>query len=110
MLVTMLVGVVAVVVPRRTMCVFSRSKADVASLTVKRFATEAYPQWLAAHPAETCPRSLDELNEFTDSKDGLDPWGSRYVMWCIPNGPFLVWSRGEDQRVGTPDDIHSWDR
>ncbi len=89
------------------------SKVDIAELTVKKYAFEAYPQWAGAHPARTCPTSLADLNEYMNNKDIKDPWGTPYKMYCgqtLPPGAkgLAVSSAGEDQKEGTEDDVKSW--
>lgn len=86
------------------------SKVDIAELTVKKYAFEAYPQWASAHPAHTCPTSLADLNEYMDNKDIRDPYGSDYQWSCgtYAGSTILnVWSLGEDQILGSGDDIRS---
>jgi hypothetical protein len=102
------------VVGLRTMRYFGESKRDIARAVVKRYAYEAYPQWAAAHLGDHCPRSLDEVKEYTSSRDTKDPWGNRYRMFCHPDmppglRPILVTSDGEDGIEGTQDDVKSWD-
>lgn len=99
----------------REMRAFSHSDVDIAGLAARKFATEAYPLWQQNHPGKTCPATLDELNEWADSKDGKDPWGSPFKMLCGPDAPtgskgFGVLSFGEDMKEGTPDDIKSWEQ
>jgi hypothetical protein len=97
--------------PRITHCGFGGSKEDIASLAVKKYAYEAYPEWLATHRGETCPSSLFELNEYTNNKNDLDPWGSHYRMFCGINERgrprIVVQSFGEDGVAYTADDIWS---
>lgn len=106
--------VMGLVVGPRVMKAFSKSKVDIAGLAAKKFATEAYPLWQTSHPGKTCPEKLDDLNEWADSKDGKDPWGTPFKMVCGPDAPpaakgFGVISFGEDMKEGTADDIKSWD-
>src|SRR4051794_31864156 len=58
------------------------SKWDVANATVKKYAYEAYPSWIAAHPEKACPDKLEELNAYMNNKDVRDPWGGSYKMLC----------------------------
>jgi general secretion pathway protein G len=107
--------VMGLVVGPRVMKAFSKSKVDIAGLASRKFATEAYPLWQTNHPGKTCPERLDELNEWADSKDGKDPWGTPFKMFCGPDAPagskgFGVMSAGEDMKEGTPDDIKSWEQ
>jgi len=107
--------VMGLVVGPRVMKAFSQSKNDIAKLTAKKFATEAYPLWTTSHAGKQCPDKIDDLFELADSKDGKDPWGSPYTMVCGPDAPaaaknFGVISAGEDMKPGTPDDIKSWEQ
>jgi hypothetical protein len=92
---------------------FAESKGDVASMTTKKYAFEAYPVWSQAHPDQACPARLEELNEYMNNKDIKDPWGNDYKMFCGPSLPagakgLAAMSNGEDGKEGTPDDIKSW--
>lgn len=107
--------VMGLVVGPRVMKAFSKSKNDIAALATKKFATEAFPLWQTSHAGKACPDKLDELNEWADSKDGKDPWGTPYTMVCGADAPaaakgFGVVSAGEDMKMGTSDDIKSWDQ
>lgn len=89
------------------------SKVDVARLTVKTYAYEAYPEWAAAHPAKDCPDKLEDLNEYMHG-DTREPWGHRYKMMCgatLPAGAkgIAIISPGPDGKVGTADDVKSWE-
>jgi hypothetical protein len=101
--VPLLVGLVA---EPRTIKVFAESKVDVAKLTVKKYAFEAYPQWLREHPSQECPRSLHAVDGYMDHADQHDPWGRPYVFTC-GGGKLYVMSLGEDGRSNTADDIWS---
>jgi len=89
------------------------SKAELAKLKAKKYAVEAYPQWLAAHPDKACPDKLEELNAYMTDNDTLDPWGRPYRMMCGPTMAgargLAVISAGEDGKGGTADDIKSWE-
>ena len=67
--------VMGLVVGPRVMKAFSQSKNDIAKLTTKKFATEAYPLWLTSHAGKSCPDKIDDLYELADSKDGKEPVG-----------------------------------
>jgi hypothetical protein len=84
------------------------SKVDVAKVTVKMYAFEAYPQWREANPDRACPSSLLELRPWMTTTDVRDPWGGGYVMRC-ETPTFGVFSAGEDGIYGTEDDIKSWE-
>jgi hypothetical protein len=93
--------------------VMGASKAELAKLKAKKYAIEAYPQWLAAHPDKACPDKLEELNAYMTDNDTLDPWGRPYRMMCGPTVAgakgLAVISAGEDGKGGTADDIKSWE-
>ncbi len=91
--------------PRVTRCGFGGSKADITRLTVLKYAHEAYPSWRSAHPGQTCPSRLEELNVYMNNRDIKDPYGNNYEMYCGLGG-IVVRSIGEDARPNTPDD--SW--
>jgi hypothetical protein len=93
---------------------FKANKTDIATLTAKKYAYEAYPSWATTNPSKQCPDKLDELNDFMNSKDIKDPWGNPYKMLCGQNAPagmrgMGIVSNGEDGKEGTPDDIKSWE-
>jgi hypothetical protein len=94
-----------VIVPRINR-MFGDSKADIARHMVSTYVTLAYPAWREAHPRELCPSSLVELDEYTGWKSTHDPWGEDYAMVCAHHG-FVVYSLGEDGRLGTADDVWS---
>jgi hypothetical protein len=101
--VTVLMGLV---IGPRAMRFYSESKRDIAQLTVNKYVREAYPQW-AATRVRLCPDKLIALNEFMNAKDTRDPWGEHYRMLCDERGGLVVYSMGEDQRLGTSDDVWS---
>lgn len=95
------------------MHVGGESKRDIARSTVVKFAYEAYPTWLRAHPSETCPCRLEDLLEWMNNRNLEDPWGHDFQWSCGPGGQvptewFTVWSLGEDGEDGTADDVKSW--
>ena len=107
--------VMGLVVGPRVMKMFGQSRVDIAKMTVSKYVNEAYPHWSSEHPGKACPDSLLELNEYMNSKDTHDPWGTDYKMMCgqtLPPGArgLAVMSNGEDQKEGTSDDIRSWDQ
>jgi hypothetical protein len=93
---------------QRRLCGWHETKLDIAKATVKKYVYEAYPSWSQLHPEQRCPRSLIELDEFTNSKLPLDPWGMPYVMYCSTAG-LVVMSTGDDRAFNTDDDIWSQD-
>jgi general secretion pathway protein G len=106
--------VMGLVVGPRVMRMFSKSKDDIAGLTVKKYAYEAFGEWSQAHPDKACPEKLEDLSQYMDSKDVKDPWGNPYKMFCGQNlpagakGGLAVMSSGPDGKDGTEDDIKSW--
>lgn len=105
--------VMGLVVGPRVMKMFGQSKGDIASLTVRKYADEAFPSWSMAHPSKGCPDKLQDLNEYMNNKDIKDPWGNDYKMFCGPSLPpgakgVAVLSFGEDGKEGTADDVKSW--
>ena len=102
------------VVGPRVMRMFGKSKVDIAQLTVKKYAFEAFGEWSQAHPDKQCPDKLEDLSQYMDSKDVKDPWGNPYKMFCGQNlpagakGGLAVMSAGEDGKEGTEDDVKSW--
>ncbi len=89
------------------------SKLDLAYDTVRKYALEAYPSWVA-YSGKLCPEKLEVLNEYLTSKDIYDPWGGTYRMRCDANLPteakgFGVMSPGADRKEGTEDDVISWE-
>jgi hypothetical protein len=82
------------------------SKLDVARLTIRKYAREAYPRWRAAHPGQTCPAQLVDLNVYMNNRDTKDPYGNDYEMYCGLHG-IVVRSLGEDGRLNTEDDLWS---
>ena len=106
--------VMGLVVGPRVMRMFGKSKVDIAQLTVKKYAFEAFGEWSQAHPDKACPDKLEDLTQYMDSKDVKDPWGNPYKMFCGQNlpagakGGLAVMSAGEDGKEGTEDDVKSW--
>ena len=106
--------VMGLVVGPRVMRMFSKSKDDIAQLTVKKYAYEAFGEWSQAHPDKACPDKLEDLSQYMDSKDVKDPWGNPYKMFCGQNlpagakGGLAVMSSGPDGKDGTEDDVKSW--
>jgi len=106
--------VMGLVVGPRVMRMFSKSKDDIAQLTVKKYAYEAFGEWSQAHPDKACPDKLEDLSQYMDSKDSKDPWGNQYKMFCGQNlpagakGGLAVMSSGPDGKDGTEDDVKSW--
>lgn len=102
-------GLIGLSVGPREMKIFAESKNDVAGADVKRLAYEAYPSWLALGHAADCP-TIDELLEYTNLNEPIDPWGGRYEVFChtrhAPSG-LVAHSPGEDGRAGTDDDLWS---
>lgn len=106
--------VMGLIVGPRVMKMFAESKTDIARLTVKKFADEAFPQWARSHPDKGCPDKIEDLAEYMNKNDTKDPWGSEYKLFCPPNLPagakgIAITSPGEDKKEGTSDDLKSWE-
>jgi hypothetical protein len=88
---------------------FARSNKDVASLAINQLVHDLYPRWQLAHPDRTCPPNVFEL--VSDAKRLVDPWGQPYWFSCDPweHPGARALSIGEDGRLGTEDDIKSWE-
>ena len=71
--------VMGLVVGPRVMRMFGKSKVDIAQLTVKKYAYEAFGEWSQAHPDKSCPDKLEDLTQYMDNKDVKDPWGNLRV-------------------------------
>lgn len=105
----------------KIMKMFGESKGDTTRLMLKEYAEEAYPLWQRKN-GNKCPAALGDLNEYTNrktaqtAKDGKadinDAWGNPMALVCPPppgaRGIGVV-SAGEDGKMDTGDDIHSWD-
>jgi hypothetical protein len=85
------------------------SKADIARITVRKYAHEGFPAWASDRPDGACPASLDELRSLAGIYHDRDPWGRYYHHRCTWSRPttLVVWSDGEDRTPGTGDDIWS---
>ena len=70
--------------------------------------------WKQAHPLDTCPRTIEELADYTNT-DIRGPYGgsAKFVYTCdpaaMPVGVHGIWIRdvGEDEVLGTADDFTS---
>lgn len=82
------------------------SKVDVARLKLKKYAFEAYPSWAVDHPDRVCPRSLHELDDYMNTSDDQDSWGTPIELRCGIRGVWLR-SAGEDGWFDTADDLVS---
>lgn len=98
--------IAAMITLPRVFVPFGESKADIGRLTIKKYAYEAFPSWVAANPNATCPPSLRDLNAYMHTRDIIDPWGTPYRMYCGDHG-IVVHSFGEDGIYGTTDDLWS---
>jgi prepilin-type N-terminal cleavage/methylation domain-containing protein len=104
--------VMGLLVGPQVLKLFAQGKGDIAAAGVKKLAYESYPQW-ASRPANTgkCP-TVQQLAEYGGSIK--DPFGEEYVIKCtdLPAGAngVAVFSKGEDKREGTGDDIKSWEQ
>lgn len=95
---------------------FKAGEKDVARAQVKQMAFEAYQMW-ARDSDKDCPDKLDALLRFTNQKNIKDPWKQELIMVCgdnrghgMPEGTsFGILSKGPDKKLGTKDDIKSWE-
>jgi len=95
---------------------FKSGKTDVARAQVKQMAFEAYQMWARDSPKD-CPDKLEELLKFTNQKNIKDAWKQDLIMVCgdnrghgMPEGTtFGILSKGPDKKLGTKDDIKSWE-
>lgn len=92
-----------------------QAKVKATKVAVVQIATEAYPRWSVENPAASCPGSIDELGKYLNHPDLTDMWGHKYVMLCGTEAPpaarggIGVVSAGPDGKVGTADDVKSWE-
>lgn len=105
--------VMGLLVGPKVMAMFRSSKGKTTAIQLHMLAFDAYPQWASSHPEKGCPDKLEELTAFMNQPDIKDAWGTPLVMRCGSSAPaeargFGVESAGEDQKMGTPDDLHSW--
>ncbi len=80
---------------------------------MRKVAFEAYTQWATLNRTP-CPTSINDLLEFTNDSEAIDPWQHPYEMLCgdrLPAGAkgIAIFSRGPDGKAGTADDVNSWD-
>jgi prepilin-type N-terminal cleavage/methylation domain-containing protein len=117
MIVLAILGLVmAFLVGPKVMKMFQEGKEDIARMTVKQLASEAYPRWSARATGKQCPSSLSELTEYSNNATTKDQWGTEMQMICrdsLPasaqkNGIGIV-SAGPNGKMGDNDDIKSWD-
>jgi hypothetical protein len=93
----------------------SSAKDEIAALQVRNYVSLAYPMWARDHIERQCPDRLQDLVPFTNERDAVDPWGNELAMVCGPSAPaeargFGVISMGVDGKLGTADDIKSWEQ
>jgi general secretion pathway protein G len=98
----------------RLISMLSESQEDAAGILVRKYAHEAYARWQLRNQGQSCPSSLEELGKLID-QETVDPWGTELVMLCGESAPpeangFGVISAGPDRKMGTEDDINSWER
>jgi prepilin-type N-terminal cleavage/methylation domain-containing protein len=93
----------------------SSAEKNTTQLQLHEYADSAYLAWKQENRTKPCPASLSELNVYTNKKgtDIKDQWGTDMVLQCpAPPGAGTgigVSSAGPDQKMGTEDDLHSWD-
>jgi len=104
--VALTIGCVASVayIGTRVMECFGESKTEVARMQAKE-AVGAFERWRAHHAG--CPRSVDDLRDYTNFDIREDLWGNRYIIVCDLRDA-VVLSAGSDGRLGTADDITSY--
>jgi len=106
--------VMGLVVGPRVIELFTKAKGDITQLKVKKYAHEAYPQWVMS-AGKQCPDKLEDLNPYMNShKGGIDEWGHPLEMLCGTSLPphvhgFAVRSLGKDGQPNTADDVTSWE-
>ena len=85
------------------------SRQQITEDTVRGF-VDAFSGWASANPERTCPTRLAELLPWTTRTQTRDIWESEYQWSCFRTRDgwrLRAWSLGEDQLIGTPDDIWS---
>ena len=100
--------VMALLVGPAVMNAFFGSKVKTAKIQMRKFAFEAYGQWVAQHPNKRppCPDALTDLTPFMNNDDVADPWGTPYQIKCEPSQKagggydFVVISLGADGKAG----------
>jgi hypothetical protein len=90
----------------------AKKLAQLTRTKVDRYVHEAYPAWLRAHPGETCPHQLSELNQLAEQSDANDGWGRPLKMYCgavlgSSGKKIEVISYGRDGERNTEDDIRA---
>jgi general secretion pathway protein G len=113
MIVIAILGLVMglVVVPK---IMAAKREADirVARMAVNKLANQDYVMWTQLHPHEGCPADVEAVAGSRDA--AIDPWDSRYQLYCGDTLPAEVHtgaaasSRGPDREDRTDDDIRSW--
>jgi hypothetical protein len=90
------------------------TRADITLARLHRLAFEGFPSWKQAHPLDACPRTIEDLADYTNT-DIRGPYGgsAKYIYTCdpafMPLGVHGIWIRdlGEDAVPGTADDFTS---
>jgi general secretion pathway protein G len=98
--------VMALLVGPAVMKAFFGSKVSTAKIQMRKFAYEAYPQWVTQHAGKRppCPDQITDLTPFMNNDDVNDPWGNPYLAKCEPSPKggfdYVVISLGEDGKQG----------
>ncbi|HWM86129.1 MAG TPA: type II secretion system protein GspG [Kofleriaceae bacterium] len=107
--ITVLAGLFA---PRDHYICTGPSKQEEARWLTSRLAHEGHARWSMVNPGKSHPSHLGELMRYADMIEPVDPWGHRLLMLRPGEGPadwIGIVSMGPDGKLGTGDDIHSWD-
>ncbi|MBI4509987.1 MAG: prepilin-type N-terminal cleavage/methylation domain-containing protein [Deltaproteobacteria bacterium] len=103
--------VMGVLVGPKVLQSMKEAKIKTARMMAKEY-VGAYAQW-SANSEETCPAGLEDLKKYRNKQDDKDPWGTKFEMRCGESAPedndFGVVSGGPDKKIGSTDDIKSWD-
>lgn len=87
-----------------------RANARITQVQVKSLAREAFALW-SSQNNKACPKSAAELARAVGKSD-VDAFGHKLIVRCgdnaPPNGRIGIVSVGADGKLGTADDIKSW--
>ncbi len=104
--------VMGLLVGPQVLKLFAKGKDDIARAGAKKLAFESYPQWVMLSGNKgKCPTAA-QLSEVGGA--AKDPWDEEYVIKCtdLPAGAVgvAVFSKGEDKKADSADDLKSWDQ
>jgi prepilin-type N-terminal cleavage/methylation domain-containing protein len=110
-----LAAVMGILIGPRVIGAHTHARGETTRMKLKMLAYEAYPSWAAVNHSVGCPASLAELSPYMNGNDLTDGWGQALELKCgasLPAGVhgIGVVSRGEDGKLGTSDDLTSWER